>query len=74
MIIHKRKGKNKHIVLFTPAQDDQEHEPVRAWCTEHFGPGGRNKQYRWRYGWTDITNVYYFKHEKDLTMFMLRWA
>ena len=74
MIVHTRKGKNKHKVSFYPAEADQEHEPIRAWCAEHFGPGGRNKQYRWRYGWTDHTNVYYFKHEQDLTMFMLRWA
>jgi hypothetical protein len=29
---------------------------------------------RWRYGWTEKSNVYYFKNSKDAMMFALRWS
>ena len=74
MVITERKSKYKHKVVFTPAQIDDEHSSIRDWCTECFGPGGRNKKLRWRYGWTNDSNVYYFKYSKDLTMFLLRWT
>ena len=74
MITQQRKSKYKHIVRFSPARIDDEHSDVRDWCTKHFGPGGRSKKYRWRYGWTDNENVYYFKSSKDAMMFTLRWS
>lgn len=74
MIKQVRKGKNKHVVLFSPAVMDDEHCELREWCTQIFGPGGRNKKYRWRYGWTNTANTYYFKNAKDATMFILRWS
>lgn len=74
MITQVRKGKNKHVVLFSPAVVDDEHCELREWCEQMFGPGGRNKKYRWRYGWTDTENTYHFKNAQDATLFILRWA
>jgi hypothetical protein len=36
---------------------------IRDWCEEHFGND-------WIYNW----NVYYFKYERDATLFSLRWT
>lgn len=74
MITQERKSKYKHVVKFSPARVDDEHCELRDWCAKHFGPGGRSKRYRWRYGWTDSENVYYFKNSKDAMMFVLRWS
>lgn len=70
MITQIRKGKHKHIVQFSPRRAD--HHEVREWCTEQFGPGGRQK--RWRYGWTNVDNNYYFKSPRDAMIFTLRWG
>ena len=74
MIIHERKSKYKHKVIFSPAQIDDEHCEIKEWCTQTFGPGGRSRKYRWRYGWTEKENVYYFKNSKDAMMFSLKWS
>lgn len=74
MITQQRKGRDKFVVVFSPAWADPEQEEIRQWCTASFGPGGRNKRCAWRYGWTDTTNNYYFKHEKHVMLFMLRWS
>lgn len=72
MISATRKSKYKHKVVFSPAEKDVEHSKIQEWCTESFGPGGRSKKLRWRYGWTEKTNVYYFKSGKDALIFTLR--
>jgi len=74
MITQQRKSKYKHKVIFSPAQIDDEHCEIQEWCAEMFGPGGRSKKLRWRYGWTEKENVYYFKSSKDAMMFTLRWS
>ena len=74
MITQERKSKYKHKISFTPAWASQEHHEIRQWCEDHFGPGGRSKKRRWRYGWTDRENVYYFKSSKDAMLFTLRWS
>lgn len=74
MITTERKSKYKHKVLFSPAQAISEHEKIQEWCTRSFGPGGRSKKLRWRYGWTEKENVYYFKSSKDAMLFTLRWS
>lgn len=74
MITQTRKGKDKYVVEFDTVQVGPESGPIRAWCEELFGPGGRNHKYRWRYGWTDVANKYYFKHEQDAMLFVMRWA
>ncbi len=74
MILFEHKGKNKHRVIFTPAWADCEHDEIRQWCEQTFGPGGRNKKCRWRYGWTNVGNVYHFKEKRDAQFFILRWA
>lgn len=48
---------------------------VIEWCTEIYGPGGRNKKYKWRYGWVHRDkDVFYFREEKDAFFFTLRWS
>lgn len=63
-------------------KSNQEWEDMIDWCHKTFGPGGRNKKYRWRFGWTrrarDIDRLYvdtfYFRNEKDAMFFVLRWS
>lgn len=73
MITQERKSKYKHKVLFT-GQSINRHDEIIAWCNRSFGPGGRSRKLRWRFGWTDKTDTYYFKSSKDAMMFTLRWA
>ena len=47
---------------------------VFKWCEQTFGPGGRSRKLRWRMGWTDKDDTYYFKSSKDAMMFTLRWS
>lgn len=48
---------------------------VIDWCKKTFGEGGRNKKYRWRYGWVDrVNDTFYFRNEKDALYFVLRWT
>ena len=54
---------------FSKKEDD-----AIVWCTEQFGEGGRNQRCRWRYGWVHSADTFHFKHEADVTLFMLRWA
>ena len=59
------------LVPYT-ANDLQE---VRDWCTEIFGPGGRNNKCKWRYGWVHRDkDTFYFKNPEDAVLFALRWA
>jgi hypothetical protein len=74
MITQERKSKYKHKVMFSPMQIDDEHSDIQDWCTQMFGPGGRSKKLRWRYGWTEKANVYYFKSSKDAMLFTLKWS
>jgi len=74
MVTQERKSKYKHKVIFSPMQIDDEHCEIQEWCTQMFGPGGRSKKLRWRYGWTEKANIYYFKSGKDAMMFTLRWS
>jgi hypothetical protein len=74
MIIQERKSKYKHKVVFTPARANSEQAEIKQWCEKTFGPGGRSRKYRWRYGWTDTENVYYFKSGKDAMLFSLRFS
>lgn len=75
----KRKTKNEFVVNvdsdFLPVRS--RYNPLltemREWCTSMFGPGGRNKIYVWRYGWTDTTNNFYFKRKQDAIFFSIRW-
>ena len=59
------------LVPYTPEQLRE----VRDWCTEVFGPGGRNSKCKWRYGWVNREeDTFYFRNEKDALFFMLRWS
>lgn len=40
--------------------------PAIAWCQEHFGKSGVR--------WFEKKKKFYFKDEKDMTMFILRWC
>jgi hypothetical protein len=75
----KRKSKHEFIISMgstslVPYTPEQLRE-VRDWCTEVFGPGGRNSKYKWRYGWVNReTDTFYFRNEKDALFFALRWS
>lgn len=72
MITQERKSKYKHKVTFN--SDRVLHHEVKEWCEQMFGPGGRSRKLRWRFGWTDKDDTYYFKSSKDAMMFTLRWS
>jgi hypothetical protein len=74
MVTIERKSKYKYKVMFSPSQVDDEHSDRKEWCTEMFGPGGRSAKLRWRFGWTDKEDTFYFKYGEDATAFMLRWG
>ncbi len=74
MITQERKSKYKHKVMITPSWAGSEHREIKEWCEKNFGPGGRSKKLRWRFGWTDSVDTYYFKSSKDAMMFTLRWS
>lgn len=70
----KRKSKHKFVVVVERRYDSNvKHRDVIDWCTEMFGPGGRNKKCTWRFGWAENNN-FYFKQERDAVAFALRWA
>lgn len=73
MITTERKSKYKHKVTFT-TQSKTRHVEIQEWCTKSFGQGGRSKKLRWRFGWTDKQDTYYFKSSKDAMLFTLRWS
>ena len=73
MITQERKSKYKHKVMFKGSSSER-HSDIKEWCEQRFGPGGRSKKLRWRFGWTDKTDTYYFKSSKDAMLFTLRWA
>lgn len=68
-----RKSKFKHKVIFNGISIGKNDEMLQ-WCTTTFGPGGRSKKLRWRFGWTDKTDTFYFKDSADATLFMMKWA
>ena len=77
MLVAQRKSKYKHKVtvpLSTTGFDDHKEVEMRKWCTQLFGEGGRNKNLRWRYGWTQKDITFYFRQGKDASMFLLRWT
>ena len=41
-------------------------KPATEWCQEHFGASGSR--------WFEKKGQFYFKDEKDQSMFMLRWS
>lgn len=73
MITQERKSRYKHKVTFT-GQPTLSHREVKEWCEANFGPGGRSRKLRWRFGWTDKDDTYYFKSGKDAMLFTLRWS
>lgn len=75
MITQERKSRYKHkVMLDQQAQRRHHHNEIMDWCTQSFGPGGRSRKLRWRFGWTDKTDTYYFKSSKDAMLFTLRWS
>ena len=74
MIVQERKSKYKHKITISPALSGSEHSKIKEWCEQSFGPGGRSRKLRWRFGWTDKNDTYYFKSSKDAMFFSLRWS
>ena len=73
MITQERKSKYKHKITM-PANWDNGIDEMRDWCTKNFGPGGRSRHFRWRYGWLDNDVTFYFRNGKDAMLFTLRWS
>ena len=73
MVTQERKSKYKHKVMFD-GQMVAKHNEIQDWCKQSFGPGGRSRKLRWRFGWTDQHDTYYFKSSKDAMLFTLRWS
>ena len=69
MLVSERKSKYKTKVMFKGS--GQSHSQMHEWCTEKFGPGGR--KFRWRRGWIEENTTFYFRNQKDASMFILRW-
>lgn len=74
MITQERRSKYKHKVIFKGGHSQVPHYQLKEWCEQSFGPGGRSKKLRWRFGWTDKDDTFYFKSGKDAMMFTLRWS
>ena len=72
MITYIRKSKYKHKIVFENGHKSEFGHDIRDWCYQMFGPGGRKQQ--WRFGWTQTHDTYYFRCEKDVLMFTLRWS
>lgn len=73
------KRKNKHEFRVTAPVNkpvtNADLEEMRDWCANTFGPGGRKREYRWRYGWFNRdADTFYFRNEKDALFFALRWS
>ena len=73
MITQERKSKYKHKITM-PANWANGNEEMRDWCIQNFGPGGRSRHLRWRYGWLDNDVTFYFRRSKDAMLFTLRWS
>lgn len=73
MITQQRKSKYKHKVIIS-SRSNKSFTEIKEWCEQSFGPGGRSKKLRWRFGWTDKDDTFYFKSSKDAMMFTLRWS
>lgn len=53
----------------SPAQDpeaDSVIQPAVDWCKEHFGKSGSR--------WYEHQSKFFFKDERDMSMFILRWS
>jgi ABC-type thiamine transport system substrate-binding protein len=70
MILHERKSKYKHKI--TVPRNSQHGHGMREWCEQSYGKGGRKQ--RWRFGWVQSDNTFYFKNGKDAMMFVLKWS
>jgi len=53
----------------SPAQDPEADDviaPAIEWCKEHFGKSGSR--------WYEHQKKFFFKDERDMSMFILRWS
>jgi hypothetical protein len=52
------------------------HNEIMQWCNDHIGDGGYTQQPNplWDMVLVYGTATYYFKHERDLVFFTLRWS
>lgn len=61
-------------ILKTP-YTDVDLRKFLSWLTEHYGQGGRNKKYKWRYGWISRQVDYiYFRDKTILSHAILVWT
>jgi hypothetical protein len=73
IIVAERKSKYKHKITIKRTYDTKYNTTeLMTWCNENFGEGGRKQQ--WRRGWVGDDLTFYFKNERLVTLFLLRWA
>jgi hypothetical protein len=68
MIVTERKSKYKTKITL----DSKNTANIRNWCEEQFGPSGRRN--RWRFGWTQDQDTFYFRCPADALLFTIKWA
>jgi hypothetical protein len=73
-MITERKSKYKYKIIFKGGHTKAPYTEIRQWCEQTFGPGGRSRKLRWRNGWTDKDDTFYFKNSKDALLFTLKWS
>ena len=59
-------GEYHWVSLPSEADVVREVDDVLEWCKEHFGKSGSR--------WFEKNKKFYFKDEKDMSMFILRWS
>jgi hypothetical protein len=74
MITQERKSKYKHKITIEGSTSVASFGEIKEWCEKTYGPGGRSKKLRWRFGWTDKVDTFYFRNSKDAMLFSLRWS
>ena len=69
-----RKSKYEYLVSLPASKTNKEGlDELKTWCYDFFGPGGRQKDHRWRYGWVrDVSDNFYFRSRDDAVMFAMR--
>lgn len=69
MIVTERKSKYKTKITLDAKRDTS---VIIDWCNEQFGPSGRKN--RWRFGWIEDKDTFYFRSPADALLFTIKWA
>jgi hypothetical protein len=71
----KRKSKHEwQVAIPREKYTNDDIRDIQAWCILKFGNAGKKRDYRWRFGWIDNNDVFYFREQADAAMFLLVWG